>query len=175
MCKELEIDVHIDSDVSQEHIETAIRFVVEPFNEKDAKKYIVAFFQKLLLQREKLDRGLLFDELKPSVVKMWQEVVSSLEEKNRKLVQVDHGSVVFTLFCPTTDSCRQLQDENWRGTLITKTEELLKSLGLHYFIYLLLFMQTAMYCIGPDLPNGPFWLLFMNQHELQLRQCLMEL
>ena len=52
----------------------------------DVKKYIVAFFKKLLLQREKLDKGLLIEQVSPMITKMWQEVLSSLEEYNRKVV-----------------------------------------------------------------------------------------
>ena len=95
----------------------------------DVKKYIVAFFKKLLLQREKLDKGLLIEQVSPMITKMWQEVLSSLEENNRKVVNVDPGSVIFTLICPTHTSCKQLQDETWKTRLEEKLRNLLRVLG----------------------------------------------
>ena len=95
----------------------------------DVKKYIVAFFNKLLLNREKLDKGLLMEQVSPMITKMWQEVLSTLEEKNRRVIKVDHGSIIFTLICPTHASCKQLQDKAWNTELEEKLRNLLKVLG----------------------------------------------
>ena len=94
-----------------------------------AKKYIVAMFQNLLHQREKLDKGLLVEHIKPKVMKMWQEVLSTLEETNRKLIDIQSGSLIFTLFSPTRNSIRQLQNESWRTALQKKIIELLRLIG----------------------------------------------
>ena len=98
----------------------------DPIN---VKKYIIAVFQKLLLQREKLDKDLLIEHIKPEVMKMWQEVLSALEGTNRKLVNIQSGSLIFTLFSPTRNSIRQLQNEAWRTALQKKIIEFLKLIG----------------------------------------------
>ena len=115
--------------LAQENIDTAIRFGVKLGDSPlDAKKYLVAFFKKLLLQREKLSKGLLINELNPEVDKMWQEVLSCLEERNRRFVDVGQGSVTFTLFCQTKQALEQLQDETWIETTMQRLKQLLELL-----------------------------------------------
>ena len=130
-CVKLQIEVQSDpnSVISQEHLDAAIKFGIEKTDPSDTNKYVVAFIKKLLLQRVKIDQNLLDDYISPEVVKQWQEVLSSLEERNRKLINIQSGSLVFTLFCPTRESRLQLQDENWRLEIQTKIVELLKHLG----------------------------------------------
>ena len=90
------LKVHIDSDsvVGQEHIDRAIKFGVDLDNPADpieTKKYVLAFIHHLLLQREKLDLELLTDYLEPGILTLWQEVLSTVEESNRKLLEVQSG------------------------------------------------------------------------------------
>ena len=138
LCIQLKLDLE-GAAVSPEGIETAVRFGVQIHHKDksvDAKTYVVAFFRKLLLQREKIDRGLLAGEIKPRIAQLWQEVLSTLEERRRKVLEIQNGSIVFTLFCPTNESMKQLQEELWARTLTTKLEELLQSLG-KYFVSIL--------------------------------------
>ena len=131
MCIQLRLDLE-GADVSPEGVAEAVRFSVQiQRNHKgiDVKTYVVAFFKKLLLQREKLDRSLLTEEIQPNIAQLWQEVLSILEERKRKVLEVKTGSIVFTLFCPTKESVKQLQDELWARILTTKLEDLLKSIG----------------------------------------------
>ena len=130
-CVKLQIEVQSDpnSVISQEHLDTAIKFGIEKTDPSDTNKYVVAFIKKFLLQRVKIDQNLLDDYLSPEVVKQWQEVLSSLEERNRKLINIQSGSLVFTLFCPTRESRLELQDGNWRIEIQAKIVELLKHLG----------------------------------------------
>ena len=131
MCIQLRLDLE-GVDFSPEGIEAAVRFGVQIHHEDksvDAKTYVVAFFRKLLLQREKIDRGLLVEEINPRIARLWQEVLSTLEERKRKVLEIQSGSIVFTLFCPTKGSMKQLQDELWARTLTTRLEDLLQSLG----------------------------------------------
>ena len=123
-----------DSDflIPHEQVDAAIKFGVEQIDAADVKQYIVAFMRKLLLQREKIDKDVLTNYLIPVITKQWQEMLSSLEERNRKLVNIQSGSVVFKLFCPTKESRLQLQDENWRIGIQEKLAELLKLLGKRY-------------------------------------------
>ena len=59
--------------------------------------------RKLLLQRVKVNENVLENYLSPAVVKQWQDMLSTLEDKNRKLIDLQSGSLIFTLLCPTKD------------------------------------------------------------------------
>ena len=104
-CIQLEMDIETDSIFSKEHIKTDTAFGVAPSDTVNAKKYIIAFLNRLLLQREKNDKNLLEAYLNPKINKLWQEVLSSLEETNRKLINFQSGSVIFTLFGQATIRC----------------------------------------------------------------------
>ena len=115
---------------SGEQADAAIEFGVELSDGKtDTKLYILAFLQTLLHQRQKLDLGLLANYLKPTIVKAWNEVLSILEARKRKVLNIQSGSLIFTLFCPTQESSRQLQDDTWIKTAIQKLQELIRTLG----------------------------------------------
>ena len=131
-CVELEVELDSDSVVAQEHIDTAVKFGFDlgDLNAPvDAKKYVLAFIHKLLLQREKLELGLLTDYLQSSIVKLWQEVLSTLENSNRKLLDVQSGSLIFTLFCLNIKSATELTEVTWIIILTEKMERLLKEIG----------------------------------------------
>ena len=93
-------------------MDAAIKFGVEKIDGTDVLKYIVAFMRKLLLQRVKVDKNVLENYLSPAVAKQCQEMLSTLEDKNRKLINIQSGSLIFLLFCPTRMSKLQVQDEN---------------------------------------------------------------
>ena len=131
------MEIQTDSVISEQNVKTAIQFGVELSNPVDAKKYIIAFLKKLLLQREKFDKNLLETNLNPEITKLWQEVLSSLEETNRKLINIQSGSIIFTLFCPTGQSLLQLQDKNWKIGLQGKVDKLLNASGTYQFMLFL--------------------------------------
>ena len=87
----MKLQIEIQSDpnavISQEHLDAAIKFGIEKTDASDINRYAVAFIKKLLLQRAKVDQNLLGNCLSPEVVKQCQEMLSSLEGKNRKLIQ----------------------------------------------------------------------------------------
>ena len=92
MCIHLRLDLE-GADVSPEAIEAAVQFGVQIQREDksiDAKTYVVAFFKKLLLQREKIDRGLLVEQIKPKIALLWQEVLSTLGERRRTLLDIQN-------------------------------------------------------------------------------------
>ena len=93
------MEIQTDSIVSEKNIEAAKKFGVDSSNLVEAKKYIIAFMKKLLLQKEKNYKNLLEAHLNPIITKLWQEVLSSLEERNRKLLNIQSGSLIFTIFC----------------------------------------------------------------------------
>ena len=126
------LDIETDTIISEEHVNKAKQFGIDSpdLPQMDVKKYIITFLKRLLLQNEKLKKNLLQAYLNPEVVQLWQEVLSSLEDANRKLVNISSGSLIFTLFCPTYNSLQQLQDEKWRIKLQTQVEKLLKALGM---------------------------------------------
>ena len=131
-CVRLEVEVDSDSVVAQEHIDAADRFGVQ-FGSKDdpidPKQYLLVFIQKLLLQREKIDLELLTDYIKSGTISLWKEVLSTLENSNRKLLGVQSGSLIFTLFCPTISSARELQNDFWIKALSQKIEQFLNTTG----------------------------------------------
>ena len=123
--------------ITRDHFDIAVQFGVRlhrPFTPQKSAPFVVAFFYNLLLQGEKIDRGLLTDYLNSEISKMWQEVLSSLEEGNRKVINIESGSLVFTLFCPNARSVQQLKDENWANNLASKIKKLLDIIGKYYVI-----------------------------------------
>ena len=126
--------VKLDSDsvVEQEHMIIAEKFGI-PLHSRDipieAKEYVLAFIQKLFLQREKLQMGLLTDYLQSGIAKLWQEVLAIMENSNRKLVDIHSGSLIFTLFCPSISSAQELKDNSWIETFKMKMEQLVKIIG----------------------------------------------
>ena len=126
----LGMEIQTESVISEQNVKTAIQFGVELSNGNDAKKYIIAFLKQLLLQREKINKNLLEAHLDTTIAELWQEVLSSLEDKNRKLINIQSGSLIFRLLCPTNDSLQQLQDQKWRMELQEKMNKLLKTLGM---------------------------------------------
>ena len=124
------MEIETNSVVSDQHKKEAIKFGIQPSDLTDAKKYIIAFLNRLLLHREKVDKNLLEAHLNPIITKLWQEILSILEETNRKLINIQSGSLVFSLFCPTKNSVLQIQDEKWNIKLQDKMKKLLKTLGI---------------------------------------------
>ena len=129
-CIQLEVDIETESVVPEEHIQSAIKFGIESSDLTDVKTYSIAFLKRLLFLREKSDKGLLQTYLNQVITQLWQEVLSSLEERNRKLTKIESGSFVFTLFCPTDHSSLQLQDEKWRVEMGRRLDKLLNTLGI---------------------------------------------
>ena len=123
------MEIETDSVLSEEHVKAAIEFDLGPSDVADTKKYLIGFIRRLLLHREKVEKNFLEAKLNPVIAKLWQEVLSSMEETNRKVVNAQSGSLIFTLFCPTGQSLLQLQDENWKIGLQGKVDKLLNALG----------------------------------------------
>ena len=125
------MEIETNSVVSEKHMKDAIKFGIQPSDLTDAKKYIIAFLNRLLLHREKVDKNLLEPHINPVVTKLWQEVLSSLEDRNRKLINIQSGSLIFTLFSPINKkSLLQIQDEKWKIELQDKMNKLLGVLGM---------------------------------------------
>ena len=116
--------------VSQEYIDQAIRLGID-FGDKpvDAHVYTVAFFQKLLLLREKIDQGFLNEYISPHVIDKWKKFLGSMEEESRKLLAITNGSVVFTLFCPTKNSFLQTHNKTWKKKTTENFNEMLRTIG----------------------------------------------
>ena len=134
-CVPLEIEVDGSPDIPEESFATAVQFGVDIDGASDrinAQKYVAAFFQKLLLQREKLEQNLLVQHLKPKIAKMWQQVLSHLEEHNRRVTNVEQGSIIFQLLCPTLNSIEQLAENGWRAAVEEDMEKLCKELGINF-------------------------------------------
>ena len=123
----MEIETHYVT--SEGQLKASIPFGIESSELKNTQNYIVVFLKKLLLYKEKISKNTLEVHLNPAIIKLWQEVLCSLEGKNRKLVNIQGRSLVFTLLCLTDNSLRQLQDEKWRIELQEKVDKLLHKIG----------------------------------------------
>ena len=120
--------------VSREHVDAAVNLGVPIENPSDpisTQAYIVAYVHYLVCQREKLGLSLLVEHIKPTVAEMWQEVLSYLEDRRRRVVDVQSGSLVFTLFCPTHEASDQLRDDIWREELQDRLCALIRFLGTY--------------------------------------------
>ena len=129
-CIQFEMEIQTESIVSEKNIEAAKKLCVESSDLVDAKKYVIAFMKKLLFLKEKSDKNLLETHLNPIITKLWQEVLSSLEDTNRKLINIQSGSLIFTLFCPNHHSLLQLRDLRWGIELQRKVDKLMNGLGM---------------------------------------------
>ena len=123
------MEIETDSVVSEEHVKAAIEFGAEPSDVVDTKKYIIAFIKRLLFYRDKVENNLLEAHLNPILAELWQEVLSCLEDTNRKLINIQSGSLIFKLFCPTDSSLQEIHDEKWKIELQEKVDNLLNALG----------------------------------------------
>ena len=134
----MELELETESLVSEEQFDTTLRFGVSLEQDStDVKKYIVAFLQALLLQREKIKLGVLDEYIQLAVKTQWEEVLSILQDRSRQLVNVQSGSLFFTLFCPTTSSIEQLQNGIWRKKLTEGLKNLFTTTGMNILFNLL--------------------------------------
>ena len=140
-CIHLELNLELEPgiSVSEEQISIAVRFGVElEPDSPDVKKYIIAVLQSLLHQGEKLKISVLDEYIQSAIRTQWKEVLSILQTKGRKLLNVQSGSLFFTLFSPTSDSIEELQGVIWRDKLIEELATLFTIIGKYCRIYALL-------------------------------------
>lgn len=74
--------------VMAESLKAAKKIGVQFETTVEPNKYIAAYLTKLLLQREKLDPGLLDSYLLSGIKDAWKELLSHLEETKRKVLAV---------------------------------------------------------------------------------------
>ncbi len=79
-------------------------------DEPNDEVYITAFLEYFMLQSDKIAHGLLDEHLPPEVREVWEELLGLLERRNRKLVQVERGSIILQLYCPTQAAMDDLED-----------------------------------------------------------------
>ena len=120
MQLEMEIETHSVS--SEDQMKASIQFGIDSSELKNTEKYIILSLKRLLFFKDKVSKN-------PTIIQLWQELLSCLEERNRKLINIQNRSLIFTLFCPTDISLQQLQDEKWRIQLQERVDRLLKELG----------------------------------------------
>ena len=109
-CAEIEISMVSDRYVSDEAIDVAERIGVNDSGDlHDPESYIVAFFQRILLLRDKLEIGLLQQYLTKPIEEKWEKLLYLVEKNERTLLGVHKGSIIFTLFCPTAESFHMIK------------------------------------------------------------------
>ena len=68
------MEIETSSVVSEKHIEEAKKYGIQSSDLTDTKKYIIAFLNRLLIHREKIDKNVFIAHLNPTVANLWQEV-----------------------------------------------------------------------------------------------------
>ena len=131
----MRIELDTEGTVLSEALAAAKKFGVKCEEKIEPSKFIVAYFTKLLLQREKLNLGVLDSYIPRDVKQAWREFLSCLEQTKRKLLAITEGSLNFTLFCPTTESHEQLQDGIWRRLLTEKLKNLISVIGIFHITF----------------------------------------
>ena len=127
----LTIDLESSSKIPPDCLETAIKFglKLDEHEKSNVHKFLAAFLTKLLHQREKIELGLLDAQLSQAIKEGWRAVLSLLEGRRRKVIGLGSGSVIFTLFCPSGDSCKELEDSLWKDKLETAIVHLFHEIG----------------------------------------------
>ena len=127
----LTIDLESSSKITPDCLKNAVKFGLK-LDEQDKSnvlKFVAAFLTELLYQREKIDLGLLDAQLSEAIKKSWRVVLSLLEGRRRKVIGLRIGSVMFTLFCPSRESCKELEDSLWEEKLKTALVQLFHEIG----------------------------------------------
>ena len=124
-----ELKIDLEGTILSKSLVAAKRFSVKLERGYEPSRYIAAYFTKLLLQREKLDLGVLDSYIPRDVKEGWREFLSCLEQTKRRLLGVAEGSLIFTLFCPTAESREQLLQETWRNQLAENLKHLISVIG----------------------------------------------
>ena len=116
--------------ISEESYKAAQEFGVHLEQDKEnIQPFLTVFLRRLLHQREKIERRLLDNKLPASVKDSWQRILSLLEGKNRKLLDVKSGSLNFILFCPSEESFVQLKEQQWKNDTEQALLALLDKIG----------------------------------------------
>ncbi len=98
--------------------------------DQHASIYIARNLQYLLHQRDKIDLALLDEILPPDVKEAWTNLLETLREQNRGVLNISDGSIVFEMFCPTKVAEDQLQDPKWIEQFRDRFFELIRCLGM---------------------------------------------
>ena len=125
----MKVELDTEGVVLSESLTAAKKFGVRCENGIEPCKFIVAYLTKILLQREKLDLGVLDSYIPQDVKEAWKEFLSCLEQTKRRLLGIAEGSLNFTLFCPTAESYKQLLQETWRSQVTQKLKDLILEIG----------------------------------------------
>ncbi len=113
MSATLQIGLGGNVSISEQAKETANKLnigIQETENTASHEAYITAFPQYFMLQQDKIALNLLDDYLPVGVRAAWEELLALLERRNRKLVKVEKGSVLFQLYCPTQTALDDLEE-----------------------------------------------------------------
>ncbi len=98
--------------------------------EQNVSMFIARSLQYFLHQRDKINLGLLDEILPPDVKQAWQNLLETLREQNRGVLDISDGSIVFKMFCPTQEAEDQLQDPKWLAKFKDRFFKLIKHLGI---------------------------------------------
>ena len=133
-CTEIEVKMATKEKVTKTAKVIGRKIGLSDIDMRNPETYFIAFFEKILLLRGKLKKGLLKDYIDKPTHDIWQNLLTSLEDGKRKLVNIKRGS--FILFCPTEESFQEIRNETWKKNVSKAILELLEVLGnISFFLH----------------------------------------
>ncbi len=98
-----------------------------------AEMYIHGFTRFFHIQGKKIKLGLLDEKLlsHPGVKQVWDQLISLLERRGRKVLEIHRGSLIFMVFCPTQNALEDLKELAITGAISQALNDFLITLGLH--------------------------------------------
>ena len=132
-CAVLCIAFGLDARVSEATKQTAnhLNIVVDGNNNaNESELYITAFTQYFLYQHSKISLGLLDHLLPPGVRDAWDQLISLLERRGRKVLGINKGSILLRVYCPTGASLDDLNEIIDTGLVKKTFAEFLLAVGI---------------------------------------------
>ena len=129
----IRVEADEDATVLQRGIQLANRFNMycedNMVQMLDAQYFVASFLLNLLHHREKIQQNQL-DHILPKEVKdAWYQLLKILEDRDRTLVNVQQGSILLTLFCPSPSAFQQIQNDEWIDSIRKYLNQLLNTIG----------------------------------------------
>ncbi len=132
-CALLCIEFGLDARVSEATTQTATKLNIAVDgnnNAKESEMYITAFTQYFLYQHSKISLGLLDHLLPPGVKDAWDQLISLLERRGRKVLGINKGSILLQVYCPTGASLDDLNEIVDTGLVENSFANFLSAVGI---------------------------------------------
>ena len=98
---------------------------VEPGIPTDPSQFAIMQFSKIMWRKIWKPEN---HEL-PSECRECEDIISILEERNRKVVGIQQDSLIFTIFCPSVESATELKDKTFEANIKYNVNQFMAILG----------------------------------------------